>query len=183
MAEYITKIRTEKGDMLIDYNALANKPTSLPANGGNADTVDGKHADYFASASDVEKLEEDFNRVLNEELSEVSTKLDQTYTKLNETITKLDEVSTEELTHVAGVTGNIQTQLDGKAPSVHKHSASDITSGTLPIARGGTNAANGADGLKNLFAAGNTILSSYQYGNKLPQAGTVGRLFLKKVIE
>lgn len=38
------------------YEDLSNKPTiptipaSLPANGGNADTVDGKHADYFATA-------------------------------------------------------------------------------------------------------------------------------------
>jgi len=28
-----------------NYNDLSNKPTSLPANGGNADTVDGKHAE------------------------------------------------------------------------------------------------------------------------------------------
>lgn len=40
-----------------DYNDLSNKPTiptipaSLPANGGNADTVDGKHADDFATAN------------------------------------------------------------------------------------------------------------------------------------
>lgn len=39
------------------YNDLSNKPTiptipaSLPANGGNADTVDGKHASDFATAS------------------------------------------------------------------------------------------------------------------------------------
>lgn len=39
------------------YNDLTNKPTiptipaSLPANGGNADTVDGKHADDFAPAA------------------------------------------------------------------------------------------------------------------------------------
>lgn len=39
------------------YNDLSDKPTiptvpaSLPANGGNADTVDGKHADDFAATS------------------------------------------------------------------------------------------------------------------------------------
>lgn len=39
-----------------DYNDLTNKPTiptipdTLPANGGNADTVDGKHAEDFALA-------------------------------------------------------------------------------------------------------------------------------------
>ena len=27
MADYITKIRTDKGDLPIDYNALANLPT------------------------------------------------------------------------------------------------------------------------------------------------------------
>ena len=31
-------------------------PTSLPANGGNADTLDGKHADEFAAASDIKEL-------------------------------------------------------------------------------------------------------------------------------
>lgn len=41
------------------YNDLTNKPTipsipaSLPANGGNADTVDGKHASAFAQANHV----------------------------------------------------------------------------------------------------------------------------------
>jgi len=33
------------------YNSLTDKPTSMPADGGNADTVDGKHASYFATAS------------------------------------------------------------------------------------------------------------------------------------
>lgn len=182
MAEYVTKIRTEKGDMQIDYNALANKPTSLPANGGNADTVGGKHVDYFAAATDVEELRTSFNEVINETINEVTTKLDKTVEQLDEVSTKLDEVSTEELTHVAGVTGNIQTQLDEKAPSVHEHSTDDITNGILPIERGGIGAANGADGLQNLFAAGSTILSSHQYGDSLPAAGVAGRFFLKRLV-
>lgn len=53
--------------------------------------------------------------------------------------------------------------------------------GILTLAKGGTGSSNGATGLKNLFAAGNTILSSYQYGTALPAAGTVGRVFFKKV--
>lgn len=32
------------------YELLSNKPTSLPANGGNADTVDGKHVVVTSSA-------------------------------------------------------------------------------------------------------------------------------------
>lgn len=53
----------------------------------------------------------------------------------------------------------------------------------VPIANGGTNASDGATGLKNLFASGTTVLSSYQYGDTLPEAGTVGRIFFKKLSE
>lgn len=42
-------------------------------------------------------------------------------------------------THVITDTTGLQDALNGKAASSHTHSASDITSGTLPIARGGTN--------------------------------------------
>jgi hypothetical protein len=69
----------------------------------------------------------------------------------------------------------------GAAASSHNHDAGNITSGTLEVARGGTGSSNGATGLNNLFAAGNTVLSSYQYGDTLPPAGTKGRIFFKKV--
>ena len=52
---------------------------------------------------------------------------------------------------------------------------------TVTIAKGGTGSSNGATGLKNLLAAGNTVLSSYQYGTSLPTAGTKGRIYFKKV--
>ena len=39
-----------------EINDITDFPSSLPANGGNADTLDGKHADEFASYSDVETL-------------------------------------------------------------------------------------------------------------------------------
>lgn len=44
----------------------------------------------------------------------------------------------------------IQAQLDGKASKSHGHSAADITSGTLPIARGGTGATTAADVVSGL---------------------------------
>lgn len=53
----------------------------------------------------------------------------------------------------------------------------------VPIANGGTNSADGATGLANLFAAGATVLSSYQYGDELPEAGTVGRIFFKRLTD
>lgn len=37
--------------------------------------------------------------------------------------------------------------------------------------------------LQNLFVDGETVLSSYQYGDELPEAGTVGRIFFKKLSE
>ena len=52
-------------------------------------------------------------------------------------------VTSTELGYLDGVTSAIQTQLDGKAASSHNHSASNITSGTLAIARGGTGNGNG----------------------------------------
>lgn len=39
--------------------------------------------------------------------------------------------SADELNYVDGVTSNIQTQLNGKAPSVHNQSVSTLTSGTF----------------------------------------------------
>lgn len=54
-------------------------------------------------------------------------------------------------------------------------------SGTIPMNRGGTGATSGAEGLKNLFAAGATVLSANQFGATLPNPGTPGRIFFKKV--
>ena len=51
----------------------------------------------------------------------------------------------------------------------------------VPFENGGTGANTGEGGLKNLFADGWTVLSSYQYGNTLPTAGTKGRIFFKKL--
>lgn len=44
----------------------------------------------------------------------------------------------DEIALLEGVTSPVQTQLNDKAKNVHTHSTSDITSGTLPITRGGT---------------------------------------------
>ena len=44
----------------------------------------------------------------------------------------------------------LKALLDGKADSEHNHSTANITSGTLPIARGGTGAASAANARTNL---------------------------------
>lgn len=65
-----------------------------------------------------------------------------------------------------------------------KENVADLFETTItPIKNGGTNASDGATGLANLFAAGATVLSSNQYGDELPEAGTVGRIFFKRLTD
>lgn len=52
-----TSIGAAEEDHVHNYNDLTNKPTSLPANGGNSDTVDGKHASDFATSADITMLQ------------------------------------------------------------------------------------------------------------------------------
>lgn len=54
--------------------------------------------------------------------------------------------------------------IAGKAESSHKHSASDITSGTLPITRGGTDASTAAAARTNL---------GFSYGTSVPTSAPV----------
>ena len=70
--------------------------------------------------------------------------------------TKLDGIASgAQVNSVTGIKGNAETNYRtgnvnitpaniGAAPASHNHSASNITSGTLPIARGGTGATNAA---------------------------------------
>ena len=58
--------------------------------------------------------------------------------------------SAAELNYMDGVTSNVQTQLNGKAASSHNHSAANITSGTLAVARGGTGVTSNPSMLTNL---------------------------------
>lgn len=57
----------------------------------------------------------------------------------------------------------------------------ELSPSVVAMTAGGTGATDGATGLKNLFAAGATVLSSHQYGDTLPAAGIPGRIFFKKV--
>lgn len=50
----------------------------------------------------------------------------------------------------------------------------------IPMSMGGTEATDGATGLANLFAAGDTVLSSYQYGAELPENAVTGQMFFQE---
>ena len=69
--------------------------------------------------------------------------------------------------------------------ALHEYNADTYVAKTdvASIEQGGTNASDGATGLANLFAAGATVLSSNQYGDELPEAGTAGRIFFKRLTD
>lgn len=50
----------------------------------------------------------------------------------------------------------------------------------IPMAKGGTGSDDGATGLSNLFGAGPTILSAFQYGPNLPIPSEEGQLFFQQ---
>ena len=62
-------------------------------------------------------------------------------------------LSTEGHTHTIAQVTNLQTTLNGKAATSHNHSASQITSGTLSVARGGTGVTS-LDALKTALGIG-----------------------------
>ena len=90
-------------------------------------------------------------------------------------LNKLDgcTATVTELNYVDGVTSNIQTQLNGKAPTSHNHSASNITSGTLPIARGGTGGTSASTARANIDAI-NILVQNSQ-----PTSQNVGDFWLE----
>lgn len=57
---------------------ITNFPSSLPANGGNADTLDGKHASDFATASGLADVRSDVSNAITEIASDGANL---TYTK------------------------------------------------------------------------------------------------------
>lgn len=162
MAEkLITRIRTTEGDLQIDYSAIANPPAidaSLTKSG---------------AAADAKAVRDQIDSINN----------------------RITEIVTGDA--LAGITINgkdisdspVLTAADVGASEIgHKHSASDVTSGTLSMERGGTNADNGSDGLKNLLAAGPMVLSTNQYITqaqfnviKEQGTGTEGQILFVKV--
>lgn len=62
----------------------------------------------------------------------------------------------------------LNSDVGSRAPASHGHAAADITSGTLPLARGGTGAPDGATALSNMGGASTAALSTAR--NTLPAA-------------
>jgi hypothetical protein len=109
MPQYITKIRTESGDLPIDYNALANRPQS--------DTTlskSGKFADAKATGDAINDVENTLNSNLEYVNTQLSTKADLEYvnTQLG---TKADEVYVDTKLDLKANVADVETKLDTKA--------------------------------------------------------------------
>ena len=157
MADLVKKIRTSSGDVPIDYESLANLPT-----GGSA-----TQPVYFVNGVPTATT-----YTLAKSVPADAKFTDTTYTLSSFGIT----ATAAELNYVDGVTSNVQTQLNGKAPTSHNHGAGEITSGTLPITRGGTGATTVDGVLTNLGNIGKVYLHK-------PSAVSVAGSTLKTVAQ
>lgn len=85
------------------------------------------------------------------------------------------------MTGAISMDGHTVTGLPTPADNADAAPKSYVDDRVQPVNKGGTGATDGSSGLKNLLAAGKTVLSANQYGTALPAAGTPGRIFFKKV--
>lgn len=108
-------------------------------------------------------------------LTELQTKL----SEVDDTVSELDQNAVRGIrgkgtliTPMSDKTVNITPQGIGAATSSHNHSASNITSGTLPIARGGTGATTASSAISNLGVSGTVLYSN--------ESGTTGTITLSQ---
>ena len=159
----ISKITIDAVEYDIKDATARSLISELGNSGSNADMLDGMHASEFATVGHTH---------------------DEATTSEGGFMSKTDKSALDNLKTLVGTTSvadQITNAITNKAEKEHTHSMSDL-SGTLTISKGGIGASDGATGLKNLLAAGNTILSSYQYGDELPRTSeaTLGRIFFVK---
>ena len=92
-------------------------PSSLPADGGNADTLDGKHADEFALSSDIPSTEGLATEVyVDQKVAAIVDSAPETLNTLNELAAALGNDENFAST-VARQIGSIETKVGDKSVS------------------------------------------------------------------
>ena len=136
MAQYVTKIKTVDGDKQIDYNALANKPkyAASDSEGGAATSANKLNTNAGSSTQPVYFLNGVPVATTYTVEKSVPSNAVFTDTKYNLGSFGITATSTE-LNYVDGVTSNIQTQLNTKAP-MYTYGTTDLTAGSSTLAAG-----------------------------------------------
>ena len=140
MAKYVTKVRTESGDLQIDYNALANLPET-----DKTLTKADEFADAKVTGDRLNQLDEDLNQ-LNEDLKE----LDETVIKSINGLTPEDDgnlaLKPEDIGAVSasdpyvGTIGGIYGEIGlGDGLGVDTENNSIVNTGVLSVATGVNN--------------------------------------------
>ena len=167
------KYKNQSGDVTIFY------PVTLKENVTGMEGIDAHLVD---KNNPHQVTAEQIGADVSGSAAAVQTKLDTHTANRNNP----HQVTAEQIgADARGSAAAVQTKLDthtANKNNPHQVTAEQIgaLSGIVPLTNGGTGASDGATGLKNLFAAGTTVLSSNQYGDTLPDASTVGQLFFKK---
>ena len=151
-------------------------------------TATGDGTAYTATVEGVSELTAGVNFVIVPDTTSTSQSVTLNVNGLGAKLLRR-RVSTGSSTTTSGYTNDwlasgkpVRVMYDGLfwTVDIMQAHASDLM-GSVPINKGGTGATDGSAGLANLLAAGNTILSTYQYGDELPDPGVAGRLFFKKL--
>ena len=179
MATYVTKVRTEDGDLQIDYNALANLPKS-----DTTLTKSGSFADAKATGDAISDLEDVINDSLKSDVETLGSNITIVQTSVNELNTavtnltagaarieenlelKADKTVVDDLS--ATVT-TINNAVSGHAETIAEHTSQieSMSNSVAPIDKGGTGATTALNALKNL----GIVYSTSQPSN--PQTGMI----------
>lgn len=158
---------SQVGNGFIDISQVNNTLTFSKADGTSTSaTISLSDLGITTSATDINNLNTTINSINTSLNSKVPDTRKINNKALNADITlsasDVSAVPTSRTVNNKALSANITLSASdvGARANTWTPSASDITSGTLAIARGGTGSGNGAAGLANLFAAGATVLSS-----------------------
>lgn len=106
----------EQGNKIASaYVKQTDLPSSLPANGGNADTLDGKHANDFATKAQGEKAETAYQKPYDGiGTADLSASVQKSLNKADSAIQSLNGYATESFveTKVAGLVNSAPETLD-----------------------------------------------------------------------
>ena len=144
------------------YDMVEDAPTCLPANGGNADTVDGKHADDLLDYNNLTNKPSTYTPSAHthskSQITDMPSKLsafdnDKNYQteeqvkKLLSSLVNSAPETLDTLSELANALGNdpnfattVTTLIGTKAPLTHKHTKAEITDFPLSMPANGGNA-------------------------------------------